>query len=679
MTPDDPEDDRTVIRPPGQTVQPAAAGFEPTQWVPGSGAAAPQRTQATAPPAPEEDMGSGLPVGTRLGEFEITSLLGEGGFGIVYLAHDHSLQRRVALKEYMPSSLAARSGGSQVQVKSARHRETFAAGLKSFINEARLLASFDHPSLVKVYRFWEANGTAYMVMPYYEGQTLRDVLRAMPRPPDEQWLRTLLLPLTEALGVIHAEQCYHRDIAPDNVMMLAGANPGALKPLLLDFGAARRVIGDMTQALTVILKPGYAPVEQYAEIPGMKQGAWTDVYALAAVVYFAIMGKTPPPSVGRLLKDNYQPLVEAAAGRYSERFLAAIDRALAVRPEERTQSVGELRSDLGLGELNIDAGTTRPMPLGEAVSVDTGAAGRTVAASPRGATSASAATAATASRPGAAPAAAAGSAPPAGRGKGALVGIGVGVVALAAVGIGVYSTMKPAPSPAPATVATAAPPPATVPAPASPPLPTAGATPAPAPAPTQSTAPTTPPVAAPAVVPPPAPAPFEPTREFDRIVREQTAGFGVRAEARKTELKIGRDEFQFNVVSERDGFLTILGYSADGTLAQLVPNTVSGTVRVRKGQSWRFPTGDGFFLATQEPPGPTQLLVMVSASPRNLDALQPRRDGPVRLFPTGSPAAALAAAHAGPQSILAGKPQCPAKTPCDDAYGAALLRFDTQR
>jgi serine/threonine protein kinase len=160
----------------------------------------------------------------------------------------------------------------------------------------------------------------------------------------------LLAPLTEALAVVHAESCYHRDIAPDNVILLNSTG----KPLLLDFGAARRVIGDMTQALTVILKPGYAPIEQYAEAPGMKQGPWTDVYALAASVHFAILGKTPPTSVGRLMSDSFVPLAEAAAGRYSPRFLEAIDRALRVRPEERTQTVADLRADLGL-----DAGASR--------------------------------------------------------------------------------------------------------------------------------------------------------------------------------------------------------------------------------------------------------------------------------------------------------------------------------
>ncbi|MDE2453834.1 MAG: serine/threonine protein kinase, partial [Burkholderiales bacterium] len=343
--PDD-DDDRTVIRSP-QSAQPAAAAAPSDERTvlgePGADTAA--AGLAGAPSGFESEHGNGLPIGTYLGEFEITSEIGEGGFGIVYMAYDHSLQRKVALKEYMPSSLSSRSTQSRVQVKSERHRETFEAGLKSFINEARLLASFDHPSLVKVYRFWEANGTAYMVMPLLDGITLKDRLRELGAAPDEAWLLALLDPLTEALEVIHAQQCYHRDIAPDNVMLLA-ANQ---RWLLLDFGAARRVIGDMTQALTVILKPGYAPVEQYAEIPGMKQGAWTDVYALAAVVYYAIVGKTPPPSVGRLLNDTYVPLVEFAAGRYSERFLAAIDRALVVRPEARTQSIAELRADLGLG------------------------------------------------------------------------------------------------------------------------------------------------------------------------------------------------------------------------------------------------------------------------------------------------------------------------------------------
>ncbi|HEX7436307.1 MAG TPA: serine/threonine-protein kinase [Caldimonas sp.] len=283
-----------------------------------------------------------LLAGTRLGEFEITQTIGEGGFGIVYSAWDHSLDRRVALKEYMPSSLAVRSGQAEIQPRSERHRETFEAGLKSFVNEAKLLAQFDHPSLLKVYRFWEANGTAYMVMPFLEGLTLRDTVRAMPEPPNEAWILGLLSPLCDALAMLHAAQIYHRDIAPDNIHLLADTG----RPLLLDFGAARRVIGDMTQALTAILKPGYAPVEQYADIPGLKQGPWTDVYALAAVVHWMVTGKTPPPSVGRMFDDAQVPLAQRAAGRYSSAFLEAVDRALVVMPDKRTQTIDDFRNDL---------------------------------------------------------------------------------------------------------------------------------------------------------------------------------------------------------------------------------------------------------------------------------------------------------------------------------------------
>jgi serine/threonine protein kinase len=295
-------------------------------------------------PTPARRSGNALPDGARLGEFEIRSVIGEGGFGIVYLAWDHLLQRQVAIKEYMPSTLATRSlAAPDVAPRADKFAETFALGLRSFVNEAQLLASFDHPSLLKVYRFWEANGTAYMVMPYYQGITLKRWLIERNAPPDEGWLLALLEPLLDALELMHRARCYHRDIAPDNVLLLGDGTP-----LLLDFGAARRVIGDATQALTAFLKPGYAPVEQYAEMPSMKQGAWTDLYALGSVVHYAVIGHTPPESVARLVNDTMVPLQRAAAGRYGERFLRAIDHALGVRPQDRPQSVAELRAELGL-------------------------------------------------------------------------------------------------------------------------------------------------------------------------------------------------------------------------------------------------------------------------------------------------------------------------------------------
>jgi serine/threonine protein kinase len=291
-----------------------------------------------------------LPPGTHLGEFEITGLVGVGGFGIVYLAYDHVLERKVAVKEYMPSALATRVDSSTVIVRSARQEEAFQAGLRSFINEAKLLARFDHPSLVKVYRFWDANGTAYMVMPFYEGITLKATLKALPRPPDEAWLKNLLRPLLDALALLHNDHVYHRDIAPDNILMLDGAPLEDAQPLLLDFGAARRVIGDLTHDLTAILKPGYAPVEQYADVASMKQGPWTDIYALSSVIYFAITGRAPEPSVARLINDPMAPLERSAAGRYSAQFLRGIDKALSVKPQERPQNIAELRTWLGLDE-----------------------------------------------------------------------------------------------------------------------------------------------------------------------------------------------------------------------------------------------------------------------------------------------------------------------------------------
>ena len=150
---------------------------------------------------------------------------------------------------------------------------------------------------------------------------------------------------------MHAAQCFHRDIAPDNILLTATG------PLLLDFGAARRVIGDMTHALTVVLKPGYAPIEQYGDVASMTQGAWTDIYALACVVYFAITGKTPMSSVERLMDDRLQPLAVEAKGRYGDGFLRAIDAALAVRPQDRPQNEAQFRA-----LLDIDLPTPPPSP-----------------------------------------------------------------------------------------------------------------------------------------------------------------------------------------------------------------------------------------------------------------------------------------------------------------------------
>jgi serine/threonine protein kinase len=297
-------------------------------------------TRSDAPVADEFDTRDALPVGTRLGEFEVLCVLGTGGFGIVYLALDHALMRQVAIKEYMPGALAARGAGSWVVLRAPQHADTFAMGLKSFVNEAQLLASFDHPSMLKVHRFWEGHGTAYMVMQYYPGPTLKQHVSATKPPPTEAWLRALIEPVLDALEALHREGVYHRDISPDNILLQVDG-----PPVVLDFGAARKVVGEHSQRLTAILKPSFAPVEQYADIVGMRQGPWTDLYAVAAVIYYLIKRQPPVPAAARAVRDSQRPLADEP-GKMSAEFLQAIDWALAVAPEDRPQNVSQMRSAL---------------------------------------------------------------------------------------------------------------------------------------------------------------------------------------------------------------------------------------------------------------------------------------------------------------------------------------------
>jgi len=287
------------------------------------------------------DTPNALAPGTRLGEFELLKVLGVGGFGIVYLAMDHALEREVAVKEYMPAVLAGRTETLHVTIRSHSDAESFALGLKSFVNEAKLLARFDHPSLLKVHRFWEANGTAYMAMPVLRGRTIKDVRAEMGGPPDEAWLRGVLMPLLGAIERLHSEGVYHRDIAPDNIQI----EPDG-RPVLLDFGAARRVLSDKTQSFTAILKPAYAPIEQYGEAGSVKQGPWTDLYALGATLHYVLMGRPPAPATARTLEDEHSALTVDMLPGCSERFLNCIDWMLRPRPADRPQSVAELREVL---------------------------------------------------------------------------------------------------------------------------------------------------------------------------------------------------------------------------------------------------------------------------------------------------------------------------------------------
>ncbi|KWI93122.1 serine/threonine protein kinase [Burkholderia ubonensis] len=286
-----------------------------------------------------------LPLGHRLGELQLDEVLGIGGFGIVYRAFDRTLRRAVAIKEYMPSMLATRGGDYTVSLRSERFAPAFDAGRGAFLNEARLLAQFDHPGLVKVLHFWESHGTAYMVMPFYEGRTLKQLLDGGVQMSETQ-LRDVVAALLGALDTLHRAQCFHRDVALDNVLIRPDGNA-----ILLDFGAARKQIGDLVDDGAMMIKPGYAPIEQYTDDPAFSQGPWTDLYALGAVMHAMITGELPPAAVVRSIKDTYRPLATRelpARERYSPGLLAAVDHALQLRIADRPESVAAFAAELGL-------------------------------------------------------------------------------------------------------------------------------------------------------------------------------------------------------------------------------------------------------------------------------------------------------------------------------------------
>jgi serine/threonine protein kinase len=289
-------------------------------------------TGETIPPPPM----SALPAGTQLEEYVIRSVVGEGGFGIVYLAQDTLLDRDVAIKEYLPGALAGRNAGSTlVSVRTSSNQDQFARGLKRFVNEAHILARFRHPGLVAVLRFIEANGTAYMVMPYYRGKTLREMVQAGYRVKTTEELFSVLLPVLEGLAQIHSVSCYHLDISSDNIIILEN---GA--PVLLDFGAARHTLGTNTPSSTIILKPGFAPIEQYTQVDGLELGPWTDIYAVSTVAYLIVTGTMPTISVARAVRDPVTPLSNFAQPGLSADVLKVLEVGMAIEPGNRPQTVG---------------------------------------------------------------------------------------------------------------------------------------------------------------------------------------------------------------------------------------------------------------------------------------------------------------------------------------------------
>src|SRR5258708_34130808 len=258
-----------------------------------------------------------LPLGTQLGDYRLDGVMGHGGFGITYRAFDGQLGKIVAIKEYLPVEFAVRKE-REVVPRGARFADDFAWGRERFLDEARALARFRHPHIVPVLRFLEANGTAYTVMEFEDGRNVAELLRKPGRGLPADDVRRLATGLLSGLGAVHAQGFLHRDIKPSNVIIRRDG-----VPILIDFGAARLAIGGRTQTLTNVLTPQYAPIQQYA-LDG-KQGAWSDIYSAAAVLYHAIAGQTPPDAAARVAKDPYRPLADIASNRFDPAFLAAIE------------------------------------------------------------------------------------------------------------------------------------------------------------------------------------------------------------------------------------------------------------------------------------------------------------------------------------------------------------------
>ena len=279
-----------------------------------------------------------LPKGYKLLWYRLESILGQGGFGITYLAYDDNLKHQVAIKEFFPFDVARRAPDHSVHNSSP---EIYNWGLSQFISEAQTLAKCVHPNIVAVNSVFEANKTAYIVMEYIHGQSLKAAIKSGWKP-NETGLKKFVFAVMDGLSQVHNRGFIHRDIKPDNIILRKN-----LDPVLVDFGSARKSNNEMTS----LVSSGYTPFEQYdTSRQSDKQGPWTDIYSFGATIYTVITGKAPVDSVtrlGALLKGAIDPLPlisKPALKGFSNTFLQAIDSALAVQPTDRPQNIEQWKA-----------------------------------------------------------------------------------------------------------------------------------------------------------------------------------------------------------------------------------------------------------------------------------------------------------------------------------------------
>ncbi len=279
-----------------------------------------------------------LPPGFQLDQYRIERQLSLGGFSIVYLARDaHGMA--VAIKEYLPNSLALRKEGETEPQVSEEHRLAFRYGMKCFFEEGRSLAKLMHPNVVRVLNFFRANGTVYMVMQFERGRTLHDYIRKHRGEVKEMLIRAVFARMLNGLREVHTHKLLHLDIKPANIYLRTDGSP-----VLLDFGAARQTLMSDQPVLKPMYTPGYAAPEQYEK--GAQLGPWTDIYSVGASLHACIVGSPPPRADERAQEDTLQPLARTQAGRYSRQLLELVDWCLHLDPQQRPPSVYALQKAL---------------------------------------------------------------------------------------------------------------------------------------------------------------------------------------------------------------------------------------------------------------------------------------------------------------------------------------------
>ena len=277
-----------------------------------------------------------LPPGTRLREFELLEVLGRGGFGITYRGWYPNLDVNVAIKEYMPSDFAVRGPGGNIYPKTSQSEEWYHWGLEKFIEEARTLHRFNHPSIVRVLQFFEGHGTAYMVMEYLEGRTMFALLNEQ-KTLNEARIRALLDPILDGLERVHAAGYLHRDIKPGNIVFRDEDTP-----VLIDFGAAYALTAERSRTVAAFETEGFSPIEQYA-VTGQNYGPWTDLYAVGAVLYRGMTELVPVGALSRIERDDLASVGRVAKRKYSRNLTGAVDWALKFRAADRPQSIAQWR------------------------------------------------------------------------------------------------------------------------------------------------------------------------------------------------------------------------------------------------------------------------------------------------------------------------------------------------